>query len=196
MTRDAVIVATARTPIGRAYRGAFNHTPAPTLAAHALRAAVQSRWCLACGDRRLFARLRDAAGLAAHHRPHGGIARGVPGGSAGHDARPAVRLRSHGHRHRREAGDRRSHGHRDRRRRRIHFDGADAGVAHRAGPRATRDAARRAHADDRHRRGRGRALRHFTRTLRCVCVVIAAAHARPRRLRAVSPKRSCPCAPP
>lgn len=39
--RDAVIVSTARTPIGRAYRGAFNATPAPTLAAHALRAAVQ-----------------------------------------------------------------------------------------------------------------------------------------------------------
>jgi acetyl-CoA C-acetyltransferase len=39
--RDAVIVSTARTPIGRAYRGAFNHTPAPTLAAHALRAAVE-----------------------------------------------------------------------------------------------------------------------------------------------------------
>jgi acetyl-CoA C-acetyltransferase len=39
--RDAVIVATARTPIGRAYRGAFNDTPAPTLAAHALEAAVQ-----------------------------------------------------------------------------------------------------------------------------------------------------------
>lgn len=38
--RSAVIVATARTPIGRAYRGAFNDTPAPTLAAHALRAAV------------------------------------------------------------------------------------------------------------------------------------------------------------
>jgi acetyl-CoA C-acetyltransferase len=39
--RDAVIVTTARTPIGRAYRGAFNATPAPTLAAHALRAAVE-----------------------------------------------------------------------------------------------------------------------------------------------------------
>jgi acetyl-CoA C-acetyltransferase len=39
--RDAVIVSTARTPIGRAYRGAFNATPAPTLAAHAVRAAVQ-----------------------------------------------------------------------------------------------------------------------------------------------------------
>ncbi|HEX4117166.1 MAG TPA: acetyl-CoA C-acyltransferase [Rhizomicrobium sp.] len=41
MTRDAVIVSTARTPIGRAYRGAFNNLPSPTLAAHALRAAVE-----------------------------------------------------------------------------------------------------------------------------------------------------------
>jgi acetyl-CoA C-acetyltransferase len=40
VTRDAVIVSTARTPIGRAYRGAFNQTPAPTLAAHALSAAL------------------------------------------------------------------------------------------------------------------------------------------------------------
>lgn len=39
--RDAVIVSTARTPIGRAYRGAFNATLAPTLAAHALKAAVE-----------------------------------------------------------------------------------------------------------------------------------------------------------
>lgn len=38
--RDAVIVSTARTPIGRAYKGAFNLTPAPTLAAHAIRAAI------------------------------------------------------------------------------------------------------------------------------------------------------------
>jgi acetyl-CoA C-acetyltransferase len=41
LTRDAVIVSTARTPIGRAWRGAFNDTPAPTLAAHALAAAVR-----------------------------------------------------------------------------------------------------------------------------------------------------------
>ena len=40
MSRDAVIVSVARTPIGRAYKGAFNATPAPTLAAHAIRAAV------------------------------------------------------------------------------------------------------------------------------------------------------------
>jgi len=39
--RDAVIISTARTPIGRAYKGAFNATPSPTLAAHAIRAAVE-----------------------------------------------------------------------------------------------------------------------------------------------------------
>ena len=41
MNRSAVIVSTARTPIGRAYKGAFNDTSAPTLAAHAIRAAVE-----------------------------------------------------------------------------------------------------------------------------------------------------------
>jgi acetyl-CoA C-acetyltransferase len=40
-SREAVIVSTARTPIGRAYKGAFNATPSPTLAAHAIRAAVE-----------------------------------------------------------------------------------------------------------------------------------------------------------
>jgi acetyl-CoA C-acetyltransferase len=40
-TREAVIVSTARTPIGRAYRGAFNNTEAPTLGGHAIRAAVE-----------------------------------------------------------------------------------------------------------------------------------------------------------
>lgn len=39
--RSAVIVSTARTPIGRAYRGAFNNLPSPSLAAHAIRAAVE-----------------------------------------------------------------------------------------------------------------------------------------------------------
>ncbi len=39
--KEAVIVSTARTPIGRAYRGAFNDTAAQTLAAHAIRHAVE-----------------------------------------------------------------------------------------------------------------------------------------------------------
>ncbi|MEX0344490.1 MAG: acetyl-CoA C-acyltransferase [Rhizobiaceae bacterium] len=39
--REAVIVSTARTPIGKAYRGAFNDTHGTTLAAHAISNAVQ-----------------------------------------------------------------------------------------------------------------------------------------------------------
>jgi len=39
--REAVIVATARTPIGKAYRGAFNNTDGPTLGGHAIKHAVQ-----------------------------------------------------------------------------------------------------------------------------------------------------------
>jgi acetyl-CoA C-acetyltransferase len=40
-TREAVIVSTARTGIGKAYRGAFNATPSPTLASFAIKAAVE-----------------------------------------------------------------------------------------------------------------------------------------------------------
>ncbi|MEX0371642.1 MAG: acetyl-CoA C-acyltransferase [Tateyamaria sp.] len=39
--RDAVIVSTARTPIGKAYRGAFNATTPQALAAHAISHAVE-----------------------------------------------------------------------------------------------------------------------------------------------------------
>lgn len=39
--RDAVIVSTARTPIGKAYRGAFNATTPQALAAHAISNAVE-----------------------------------------------------------------------------------------------------------------------------------------------------------
>jgi acetyl-CoA C-acetyltransferase len=39
--REAVIVSTARTPIGKAYRGAFNDTTAPTLAAPVIKEVVK-----------------------------------------------------------------------------------------------------------------------------------------------------------
>ena len=39
--REAVIVSTARTPIGKAYRGAFNATTAPALGAHAIKHAAE-----------------------------------------------------------------------------------------------------------------------------------------------------------
>jgi len=41
MTREAVIVSTARTPIGKGYRGAFNDTDAPTLGGHVIAEAVR-----------------------------------------------------------------------------------------------------------------------------------------------------------
>jgi acetyl-CoA C-acetyltransferase len=39
--QEAVIVSTARTPIARAYRGAFNDTEAPVLGGHVIRAALE-----------------------------------------------------------------------------------------------------------------------------------------------------------
>ena len=39
--KDAVIVSTARTPIGKAWRGAFNNTKSPTLMGHAIKHAVE-----------------------------------------------------------------------------------------------------------------------------------------------------------
>ncbi|QLC23719.1 thiolase family protein [Parasphingopyxis algicola] len=39
--REAAIIATARTPIGKAYRGAFNATEAPVLGAHVVNAAIE-----------------------------------------------------------------------------------------------------------------------------------------------------------
>jgi len=38
--KDAVIVSTARTPIGMAFRGALNNIKSPTLAGHAISHAV------------------------------------------------------------------------------------------------------------------------------------------------------------
>ncbi len=39
--REAVVVSAARTPIGRAFRGAFNQTPGATLAGHAVKHAIE-----------------------------------------------------------------------------------------------------------------------------------------------------------
>ena len=39
--REAVIVSAARTPIGRAYRGAFNNLEAPSLGAVPIKAAIE-----------------------------------------------------------------------------------------------------------------------------------------------------------
>ena len=41
MSREAVIVSTARTPLAKSWRGAFNLTHGATLGAHAVQAAVE-----------------------------------------------------------------------------------------------------------------------------------------------------------
>ena len=39
--REAAIISTARTGVGKAYRGAFNDTEAPVLSAHVVNAAIE-----------------------------------------------------------------------------------------------------------------------------------------------------------
>jgi len=39
--REAVIISTARTPIGRAYKGAFNNSRAPTMGGHVIAEVVR-----------------------------------------------------------------------------------------------------------------------------------------------------------
>jgi acetyl-CoA C-acetyltransferase len=39
--KDAAIIATARTPIGKAYRGAFNMTEAPAMSGHVANAVIE-----------------------------------------------------------------------------------------------------------------------------------------------------------
>ena len=47
--RDPVIVSYARTPIAKAYRGAFNATPSPSLAAHAITDPLAADWMRTAG---------------------------------------------------------------------------------------------------------------------------------------------------
>jgi len=81
---DAVIVSTARTPIAKAYRGAFNTTQGPVLMAHAIRAAV-SRAGLEGGEVEDFtmgcALTQGTSGVNAAR--HAVIAAGLPNSVAG-----------------------------------------------------------------------------------------------------------------
>ena len=52
--REAVIVSTARTPIGKAYRGAFNNTSAQALGGHGV--AISDRESLKREAQRAFGR--------------------------------------------------------------------------------------------------------------------------------------------
>jgi len=72
--REAVIVSTARTPIGRATRGALNNIKSPTLTAHAIRHAV------------------ERAGVAGDEVEDVVIGVSLPGGTAGRNLGRAAAL--------------------------------------------------------------------------------------------------------
>ena len=164
---DAVIVSTARTPIGKAYRGALNATEGATLLGHAIGEAVAR----AKVDPK---EVEDVVmGAALQQGSTGGnIARkallraGLPvtvGGTT-IDRQCASGLQA-------IALAARS----------VIFDGVEIAVGgggesislvqndhankfHTQDPALLEDQGRRLHADDRHRRGGGEALRHFART--------------------------------
>ena len=66
--REAAIVSTARTAIGKAYRGAFNDTEAPVLSAHVVDAASEIVFRFAPRRRRSnsYAKSRFASLLSAY----------------------------------------------------------------------------------------------------------------------------------
>ncbi len=76
--KDAVIVSAARTPIGKAYRGAFNNLEAPSLSSHAVKAAVERAGVDPAGDGEIAVRvhvsqvsgLRQQVGAEVHQEIH------------------------------------------------------------------------------------------------------------------------------
>ena len=78
--REAVIVSTARTPIGRAYSGAFNATPGPTLASSSLTPAIE-RAGIDPGeiDDVVVGRGAHPGHAVRQYRPAGRAARRLPG---------------------------------------------------------------------------------------------------------------------
>ena len=177
--QEAVIVSTARTPIGKAYRGAFNDTEAPVLGGHVIRAALDK-----AGRRRRRRRRRHPR----HRRPAGqpGLQPGAPvhlhrrpaGVGRRHDDRPHVRLRPGQHRHRRQGHHERRIHHRRRRRPRIDLAGAEPAQEQPPGAVAggAGGGADGLHPDDRNRRDRVAALRHFARRAGRVFAPEPAAH--------------------
>src|SRR5262245_16016947 len=99
--REAVIVSTARTPIGRAFRGAFNDTKSPTLMAHAIEHAVR-RSGLEGGvfeDAVIGTVLYAGTAGGGESCPQPRACAGPAGGGSGADHGPPVLLRPDGDRY-------------------------------------------------------------------------------------------------
>ena len=118
LMREAVIVSTARTPIGKAYRGAFNDTQAQTLGGHVIstpkRASVEGG---EVDDVVMGAALQQGRRDSTCQTV--ALARRASDQRRRHVGRPAMRLRSDGDRDRRKGDRRRQHEHHHRRRPRV-----------------------------------------------------------------------------
>ena len=177
--REAVIVSTARTPIGKAYRGAFNDTQAQTLGGHAIASAL-ARASIEGGE------VDDVVmGAALQQGSQGGnvarqcaAARRASDQRRRHVGRPAMRLRPDGDRHRRQGDRRRRHEHHRRRRARVDLAGAERQdePLPRPGSLARRASRRHLHGDDRDGRNRCRALQDLARAAGRVRAAVARAH--------------------
>jgi len=104
--RDAVIVSTARTAIGRAYKGGFNNTSGPTLGSYSLAAAVERAGIEGGEIDDVIWGFRAATGHASgQYRPSGRLARGFANQCFGHEYGPPMFIRLDEYRGRRQAGD-------------------------------------------------------------------------------------------
>ena len=91
--REAVIVSTARTPIGKAYRGAFNNTQGQELAGHAIAQAVKRAGIdPARGRRRVIGCALQQGSTGGNIARQALLRAGLPVTVLGHDHRPPVLL--------------------------------------------------------------------------------------------------------
>ena len=98
--REAVIVASSRTPLAKSFRGSFNMTRPDDLAAHCIRARPRQGAAARCGrDRGRDSRLRAAARVRRATTSPASPRCGRPAGDdAGRHRQPVLQLRPAGHR--------------------------------------------------------------------------------------------------
>ena len=196
--REAVIVSTARTPIGKAYRGAFNDTQAQTLGGHAIANALAARIRRSRRGRRRGDGRGDAARRARRQcRAAGAAARRPSDQRRRHVARPAMRLWPDGDRDRGEGNHRRRHERHHRRRTGIHFAGPerqDEPVS-RSRPLARRAPRRPLHEHARDGRDRGGAIPGHASAAGRIRAAVATKNRGRRKPLAGSTPRSRPCPP-
>ena len=155
--REAVIVASSRTPLAKSFRGSFNLTRPDDLAAHCIKdvlgkvpqvdAKEVEDVIMGCGQ---------PHGIAGpQHRARRGDARRPAGLGRRAHAQPLLLLGPAGDRDRRESRHQRRRRRHDRRRRRVDHDGQARQRSQSVGEGAC---ARHLHGDGRHGRGRRQAL--------------------------------------